>query len=224
MLGCKELIPNVLVVLSSLYLFIRLYKDDLGLKILTYILLLSNIYIFNSNLGLNSLLSNLITLSIYLLFMLIVRKDKALELISNIFAIVPIYSLADYYFYDAQINTIIESILDFYILYLILKYFCKSESSKRIVSLIGIILIVGTAISTTGVYVGVYIGIVALILILIGIFSKNYKIMTTVGIIVTVINILYQLNYLWGTIPFWLYLLLGGLVLIGLVTYKELKK
>ena len=34
----------------------------------------------------------------------------------------------------------------------------------------------------------------------------------------------YQLNYLWGTIPFWLYLLLGGLVLIGLVTYKELKK
>ena len=224
MLGCKELIPNVLVVLSSLYLFIRLYKDDLGLKILTYILLLSNIYIFSSNLGLNSLVSNLITLSIYLLFMLIVRKDKALELISNIFAIVPIYSLADYYFYDAQINTIIESILDFYILYLILKYFCKSESSKRIVSLIGIILIVGTAISTTGVYVGIYIGIVALILILIGIFSKNYKIMTTVGIIVTIINILYQLNYLWGTIPFWLYLLLGGLVLIGLVTYKELKK
>ena len=111
-----------------------------------------------------------------------------------------------------------------HILYLILKYFCKSESSKRIVSLIGIILIVGTAISTTGVYVGIYIGIVALILILIGIFSKNYKIMTTVGIIVTIINILYQLNYLWGTIPFWLYLLLGGLVLIGLVTYKELKK
>ena len=82
-----------------------------------------------------------------------------------------------------------------------------------------------TSALTTGsnALVGIYIGIVALILILIGIFSKNYKIMTTVGIIVTVINILYQLNYLWGTIPFWLYLLLGGLVLIGLVTYKELK-
>lgn len=224
MLFSKELIPNILIVLSSLYLFIKLYKDDLGLKILTYILLLSTICIFNNNLGINSLLSNLITLGIYLLFMLIVRKDKTLEVISNLSIIIPIYSLVDYYFYDLEVNTIIGNILDFYILYLILKYFCKNESSRRVVSLIGIILIVGSAISTSGIYVGIYIGIVAFILILIGIFSKNYKIMTTVGVVITIINILYQLNNLWGTIPFWLYLLLGGLVLIGVVTYKELKK
>ena len=38
------------------------------------------------------------------------------------------------------------------------------------------------------------------------------------------LNLVIQLTGLWGEIPAWLYLLVCGFVLIGIVTIKELKK
>ncbi len=43
------------------------------------------------------------------------------------------------------------------------------------------------------------------------------------GIITTVCNIMYQLREIWIQVPFWLYLLVGGLSIIVFVTYKEIK-
>ena len=57
-----------------------------------------------------------------------------------------------------------------------------------------------------------------------GYLDKVHKSLFNVGIIITVVNIIYQLQNLWETVPFWLYLLIVGLGLIIFVTYKETKK
>ena len=57
---------------------------------------------------------------------------------------------------------------------------------------------------------------------MIGYYKNEFKAFFKGGIIITVVNIIYQLRNLWEQIPFWLYLLVGGLALIGFVTYKEM--
>mgnify|MGYP006988854306 CR=1 FL=1 len=71
--------------------------------------------------------------------------------------------------------------------------------------------------------IGIYVGIIALILIIIGTLKKEYKGILIEGIIITIINILYQLSYMLKELPLWIYTLLAGLTLIGLVTYKITK-
>lgn len=53
--------------------------------------------------------------------------------------------------------------------------------------------------------------------------KKEFDALFKVGIGITAVNIIYQLRELWGLLPFWLYLLVGGLAIIGFVTYIELK-
>ena len=64
---------------------------------------------------------------------------------------------------------------------------------------------------------------IALILIIAGFIKKEYKGLFIEGIIVTIINILYQFKYLLQELPLWIYTLLAGLTIIGLVTYKVIK-
>ena len=69
-----------------------------------------------------------------------------------------------------------------------------------------------------------FIGIMALLYILLGLLTDEYKNFFIIGIIFTVINVIYQLRNLWVMVPLWLYLLTIGSILIGLVTYKEIKR
>ena len=65
--------------------------------------------------------------------------------------------------------------------------------------------------------------IIGIITIIIGYYQKELKYFFSAGILITILNIIYQLK-IWTKIPFWLYLLIGGLSIIGFVTYKEMKK
>lgn len=72
--------------------------------------------------------------------------------------------------------------------------------------------------------VGLFVGIVALISILVGYKSEKYVTFYYTGIIFTILNLLVQLKDLWSIIPIWAYILFAGLVLIGVVTYREYSK
>ena len=54
--------------------------------------------------------------------------------------------------------------------------------------------------------------------------NDKYKFHFYVGVVFTILNIIYQLRDIWSVIPFWLYLLIGGLVLIFVATQKQMKK
>ena len=72
--------------------------------------------------------------------------------------------------------------------------------------------------------VAIFVGCIALAMLIFGAIRKDYKIVYIEGIIFTVLNLVIQLWDLWGEIPFWIYLLLGGFLLIGIVTFRELRK
>ena len=72
--------------------------------------------------------------------------------------------------------------------------------------------------------VALFVGIIALIMIIFGAIKKEYKVLYVEGIVFTIMNVIIQLSSLWGEIPFYTYLLIGGFVLIGIVTIKELRK
>jgi hypothetical protein len=59
-------------------------------------------------------------------------------------------------------------------------------------------------------------------MIIFGSIKKEYRAILVEGIIILIANIIIQLWEFWGILPVWVYLLVGGLTLIGIVTVKEL--
>lgn len=84
--------------------------------------------------------------------------------------------------------------------------------------------LLATILFEIDVVIALYIGVIALGMILLGVINKEYKAVYTEGIIFLILNLVIQLWDLWGMLPLWAYLLIGGLTLIGVVTFKELKK
>ena len=115
------------------------------------------------------------------------------------------------------------SLLILYATFLINKFFVKEKENINVVTIIGTIIGLFPVIFTVDISIGLYIGIIVITKI-----KPKFKIVLylvlTIKSIVTIINIIIQLFDLWSQIPFWLYLLIAGLGLIGFVMYKEIKK
>lgn len=229
----QELIPSMTLLLSASYLFIRNYRNkeqEQSVSVLSYIILLVSIFQTSILIDINILsnykevISSIIMILIYGILLLIFRKKNPYEIITNLAMIVPMYYLIDSYVSSDNLNLVLENIVQFYILYLLVRYVCKNTSAKNMLTLLGVIFIVIQVIFESGIYTGIYVGIVGIVVIILGYLNKTNKALFNVGIIITVVNIIYQLQNLWESIPFWLYLLIVGLGLILFVTYKETKK
>ena len=79
-------------------------------------------------------------------------------------------------------------------------------------------------ISKVDIAVALFVGCVALIMVIFGAIKKDYKAIYIEGIVFTILNLVIQLWDLWGELPIYIYLLIGGFLLIGIVTVKELRK
>lgn len=226
----SDLVSEIIILVSSILLFIRNYisKDQdnsKALNIISYILLLTNIYLLGiclNNIDLIIVMSSIAF--IYLILLILFRKNLSLKFISNLFIILPIYKIINDGVYMFDIYLILKNLLEFYLLYFVVNYLFKNIKLRNVLFIVGIILILLQVIFVLSLYVGIYVGVLGIILLFYGYHTKKYKYFFSLGIIVTLINLIYQLNELWEMIPFWLYLLLGGLLLIGFVTYKEIKK
>lgn len=111
-----------------------------------------------------------------------------------------------------------------YSIFAIGRFFIKNEKTRDIFQSIAYSIVLLNFIFTEYFLVGLVIGVICLILILIGLNNDKYKFHFYVGVIFTILNIIYQLRDIWSVIPFWLYLLIGGLVLIFVATQKQMKK
>ena len=67
------------------------------------------------------------------------------------------------------------------------------------------------------------IGTIALVAIIFG-FIMKYKSYFLAGTGTILLNIYMNTNHLWGNLPWWLYLIIGGIVLIALASFFEWKK
>jgi len=100
----------------------------------------------------------------------------------------------------------------------------KNKNVTSIILAIVLPLIILSLIYEINIAIAIYIGCLTLAMIIFGFIKKEYKAIYIEGIIFLIANLVIQLWEFWGVLPIWVYLLVGGLTLIGIVTVKELKK
>lgn len=222
----KEVLASILALLPGAYLYYSQSEESVPKHVISFIF---HIYTIYSAIC----ISNIFKLDIFICIAFVIltlaayiclSKRNHIQTTSYFLIVLPLIRLLSETAFTEDIKSIILSIIALYITLLIIKFFTKEADSKNIIGIIGVVVSMLLVLETQTNITGIYIGIVGLIVIIIGYNSKELKSFFTLGIIITILNILYQLRNLWEQIPFWLYLLVGGLSLIGFVTYKEVTK
>ena len=222
-----DAVANVMLVIPSTYLVLYFNNKNNILRNWSYIILLfvlSTLILLTKVLFISPIINSVILLWLFVILLIFLFKDNQLRMI-NYFAVgVPLYALLTAFIDNYIYSRIMMSILGFYFLYLLLVYVFTSKEAKNIAASIGISIILLHIFFINDVVIGVYIGVIGISLIALSFLYKEYSSLFWVGVVVTLLNIIYQLKDLWTQIPFYLYLLICGLGIIGFVTYKELKR
>ena len=219
----ENIISGIITLLVFSYIYLILYKKNNLIKIITYIPIILAIHSLCISI-IPSIYGSLLTMLIIGLLML-VTKDKDLELINYIAMIFPLVSLIfqlEYQYFTFKMIAI--TVFCLYTLFLVLKIFIKKKNIQDIVAVICYPLIMSTILFRIELAYGIYIGLVAILILFLTFNEDDYKKTFYASIAILIINIIVQLWEFWGIIPFWLYLLLTGIGIIVFVTYKELNK
>jgi len=222
-----QLIPAIINIIVSLLVLALTIKDEstkkLKLSYIATLLAIATTFAYTNILDTTQVNNGIIILIIYTLFTLINCKNKNLNKISYLSIILPLYIITTGYIDDYEITQIINNSIAMYIVLLLNIFLVKDNKDRNILSTILIAIIMMEIIFTESWMIGLYVGVISLILIIIGYIKKEFKGLFIEGIIITVVNILVQLKYALQELPLWLYTLLAGLIIIGLVTYKIIK-
>lgn len=170
---------------------------------------------------------NLVIQSISLIAIAIRQKTDTSKVLSGLSLMLLLFTASNYLLADfEEINRIIITRSIFIALAIfVCAVIVRNHKSGSLIMGFAMPIILGSMMSKINIVIAIYVGCVALLMIIFGlIVNKNYKILYIEGIIFTILNLVIQLTGLWGEIPAWLYLLVCGFVLIGIVTIKELKK
>ena len=219
---------SMFAICSSLYLFSKMYlkPKNVFLLIISYLLLLSSIYfpfILRNIMDLNILYMGTGFIVLIALIITILKND-AVSKISYFYIVLPLLTIISSQTMSSEIMRILISSLILYVVFLIVKFFAKGPVAKNTVGIIGVTFALFDIFFSGTVVTGIFVGVVGLLVIIIGYRHDELSLLFKYGIGLTIVNIIYQLRDLWSVIPFWLYLLVGGLSIIGFVTYKEVKK
>lgn len=221
----SNMLSIICIILGSIYLF--KLSENTNIKKISYAISMTSVIIFLKNIELNipCYHLDLIIIWIYLVSIIVTNKDSSYKKITQMLLLIPAYLfIKDTINISTDMSMILINLLLIYSLYLVILNFVKNAKHKNVLTALGMSLIMLTIIFEADIIVCIYIGVLAIIIMLFGYYNKNYSYLFKVGIVTEIINVIYQLDFLWTEIPFWLYLLISGLSLIGIVTYKEFQK
>ena len=222
-MGELNIFASIVLTLLSIYI----YFDDKDNNYIYYyvLMLLSILNLTNSlkELGISSVLTNLLLLGVYGSLTYKV-KNKNLHTANLIALVLPLYGLVNCADLSYEIQLITDNIFSLYILFLIVTLIAKTDETKDTVSTIGTAILSLTIIFEQGILIGLYLCLLGAGILVYTSSKKKYKKLFYTGVAITIINILVQLSEFWSAIPPWLYLLLIGISIIGFVTYKEKSK
>ncbi|MDN4526125.1 hypothetical protein [Fictibacillus fluitans] len=154
--------------------------------------------------------------------------QKSLQTVSMAVGLLTYYTIIDMFHVPGVIVT------ELYVLpWILLSYFitCKTwnlnEKAVMIVqySLIGLIsiILILDAMFSYKIADAVILGSLAVLSILYGFVSRQKSYFFS-GLIVLIVNVFVQTRPYWGNMPWWVYLLIAGILLIGFAGYHEFKK
>lgn len=226
----RELFPGIVIMLTSVFTYFYSVKSNASIlkqvKTPLLMFMLAVIYLtFSENMfSYGEAYLSLIVLLSFVSIMIFTRKDKLSYVITGYAVTIPVFDLIDSIIKEQDFVTMLTSTLIFYITFITCKNVIKDIKKSSLLATGVSIAVLLMIIFNGSALIGLYAAIVSLVLILIGLINDDYRSLFVTGICFTIINILYQLRNLWEVIPLWSYLLLIGLVLIGIVTYNEVKK
>lgn len=224
----KDILTSLAMIILSVYIYFSKNKIEQfnNFKLIAYLFILLNINtaIYTVNiLSLPNSYNCLIVLLIYGILLLAIN-DKKLKIATYIALLLPLYNMLNNAFNDVIIKQILFNLLQIYILFLIIKLFIKNKDIIDIIASIGLVIIILQVLFVKDILMILYIGLLGLIVIMTSFNNKEYKTIFYTGVGITIANIIIQLWDYWEQVPFWLYLLLAGIFLIVVVTYKEMTK
>lgn len=220
----QQILPSFINLLASIIQLLLIDKEQNQTKTkISYITLLITVastLIYTNILNTTQLINSALLLLIYTLLTITTTKETSINKINYLSIILPLTVMTKDINIGYELETILSTTIGMYIILLINIFLLKKRNEKNIFSTITTSLLLLQIISIESWQIGLYIGIIALILIIIGFINKEYKALLIEGIIITIINILSQFQYILKELPLWLYTLIAGLIIIGLVTYK----
>ena len=178
--------------------------------------------LFNGVLDVESVVSSFICLFIYMTIMIVNRKDTLKKKMGDIIFVLPLWSIITNFEFHDDVKQLLFMTLAFYVIYLVDNYFIKNKKDKFEIFAISAVLLFN--VFTESVLIGIVVGTISILLIIIGINKERFKNLVNVGIIFTLLNLIYQLRTVLTEIPFPIYLLIAGLTILGVVTYKMKKE
>lgn len=227
-------ISGILISLAGMYFFKKLYSDSDYVQ-----------FDFFAAFGLIHVLTGLVrsenmltTIGLFILailfyvqgnrFLNVLIGKRILQTCSSILVLFSYYSLLDQFDIPEIIQTELIVLPWILLSYVITrKMWDISDHLANLVQyvllgVIGITLMID-AIESYQVMDAIILGSLSFASIIYGFISKQKSYFFT-GLIVLLLNVLVQTRPYWGNMPWWVYLLLTGILLIGFASYNEFKK
>lgn len=175
-----------------------------------------------NNLGFNNFISSIISIILFIILYLIYADERMKYTVIS-FVVYPLNLILKTI--DANV---IKDILSLFIYMipitlLLRKVFNVEEDVSNIIEGVILSLMFVMFIFNINLQVGLTLGIISVLSIIIGLVFK-YKSYNITGYVTLVLTVIIQTFELWGKMPWWVYLLITGIILVVLADLRESKK
>ena len=175
-----------------------------------------------NNLGFNNFISSIISIILFIILYLIYADERMKYTVIS-FMVYPLNLLLK----TIDVN-VIKDILSLFIYMipitlLLRKVFNVEEDVSNIIEGVILSLMFVMFIFNINLQVGLTLGIISVLSIIIGLVFK-YKSYNITGYVTLVLTVIIQTFELWGKMPWWVYLLITGIILVVLAALRESKK
>lgn len=175
-----------------------------------------------NNLGLNNFISSIISIILFIILYLIYADERMKYTVIS-FIVYPLNLLLK----TIDVN-VIKDILSLFIYMipitlLLRKVFNVEEDVSNIIEGVILSLMFVMFIFNINLQIGLTLGIISVLSIIIGLVFK-YKSYSVTGYVTLVLTVIIQTFELWGKMPWWVYLLITGIILVVVAALRESKK
>ena len=175
-----------------------------------------------NNLGFNNFISSIISIILFIILYLIYADERMKYTVIS-FVVYPLNLLLK----TIDVN-VIKDILSLFIYMipitlLLRKVFNVEEDVSNIIEGVILSLMFVMFIFNINLQVGLTLGIISVLSIIIGLVFK-YKSYNITGYVTLILTVIIQTFELWGKMPWWVYLLITGIILVVLAALRESKK
>lgn len=227
----QNMISAFVLLLMSCYFTYRIRKSDnkeicrlYPAAYLTLLLMLYDLVSVQNVFQFQPIYNHIIVLFAFVGGMVANLKNKTLLQLTSIAFLFPSINILLDINHVFFMQDIIFNILCVVLVLLLCEYGIKKDTDKNIVSTVFIALLLVNVIFSTNEYVAIYVSILTVLLMFYSIYRPIYNTLFIVSVFGFVLNLLIHMNYILTIIPLWSYLLVMGIIIIGVVVCKEIKR